>query len=95
MNLIEKIKLDMFKMDFEHQHVGIVDQTICRNTCKSRACLKICPSVVYQWNEALDADIVVNYVQCIECGACRIACPEQNIFFDFPRSGYGVMHQYG
>jgi len=95
MNLIDKIKLDTFNMDTSYQHVGIVDLTICREQCKSRACLKICPSQVYQWTDDINSDIFVHYVQCIECGACRIACPKQNIFFDFPRSGYGIMHRYG
>lgn len=95
MNVIDKIKLDCFNMDVSHQHVGIVAQGICRERCTARICLNICPSEVYQWNEAISNDIIVHYVQCIECGACRIACPEQNIYFDYPRGGYGVIHRYG
>jgi ferredoxin like protein len=95
MSLIEKIKLDTFCMDLHHQHVGIVDESVCKERCSSRVCLKICPSEVYQWDYNTSSNIVVRYVQCIECGACRIACPECNIYFDFPRGGYGVMHRYG
>jgi len=50
---------------------------------------------VYQWNDEGSADIVVQYTQCIECGACRIACPCDNIYFDYPRGGFGVIHRYG
>jgi ferredoxin like protein len=93
--LIDKIKLDAFYVDKDFQHVGITDKSICRSKCQSKACLKLCPSEVYQWNYERSQDIVVRYEQCIECGACRIACPEQNVFFDYPRGGYGTLHRYG
>ncbi|HWR57220.1 MAG TPA: 4Fe-4S dicluster domain-containing protein [Negativicutes bacterium] len=95
MKLIEKIRLDCFKMDLSHQHVGIRDHTVCRERCSLRSCLRICPAEVYQWNDEVSAEILVQYVQCIECGACRIACPCENIYFDYPRGGFGVIHRYG
>jgi ferredoxin like protein len=37
----------------------------------------------------------VNFGNCIECGACDIGCPYDNIRCHSPRGGYGVENRFG
>ena len=54
----------------------------------------VCPAKVYEWEEH-SKKILVAYENCIECGACRMLCPFQNIKCDWPNGGFGVQYQYG
>ena len=69
-------------------HLG-VDLKKCA-TCKEKTCTFICPASVYELDENLD-EIVVRYENCLECGACRIACPKNAISWEYPPSGCGVI----
>ena len=89
------LPLPNFCPDDDLQHIGIVDLALCRN-CGIRVCLTICPSSVFNVNfPDEDRPIEVYYKQCLECGACRLACPHSNIFFQYPRGGYGVNYNDG
>lgn len=76
------------------QHVAIIDAIICQH-CSSKTCLRICPTDVFTSSEAMENRIIVHWQRCIECGACRLACPHVNIDFDYPRGGYGVLYHEG
>jgi ferredoxin like protein len=92
MNLEDKLFLDKFKRD-ELSHIDIVSQDVCRR-CPDKPCTIVCPAEVYHW----DADsqrTLVSYENCIECGACRLICPYNNIACTMPRGGYGVQYRYG
>ena len=65
---------------------------IDRNHCGT--CTTVCPAKVYEW-EGAHKKIIVNYENCIECGACRMLCPFLNIDCDWPRGGFGVAYKYG
>lgn len=39
--------------------------------------------------------ISVNHEGCLECGSCRIACPQFNIEWRFPTGGFGIRHKFG
>ena len=66
----------------------------CATTCKDKPCTTVCPAKVYEW-EAAHQKVIVNYENCIECGACRMICPFLNIDCDWPRGGFGVLYKYG
>lgn len=83
-----------FRTDEDSQHVKIIDQEICRS-CECKNCLLICPSGVFQWDYVPEHSVLVYYRQCIECGACRLACPPNNIALCYPNGGYGVMFKEG
>ena len=66
----------------------------CVDRCHDKPCTKVCPAKVYEW-EAAHKKIIVNYENCIECGACRMLCPFDNIQCDWPNGGMGVKYKYG
>jgi len=66
----------------------------CVTACKDKPCTTVCPAVVYEW-EAKQQKILVAYENCIECGACRMLCPFDNIKCEWPKGGFGVQYKYG
>lgn len=89
----DKLYLVRFKPDHE-PHLVIIDQETCKSKCQGRPCTFFCPARVYEWEEA-NEKITVGFENCLECGACRIGCPQQNIEWRYPRGGYGVAIKYG
>jgi ferredoxin like protein len=83
-----------FITDDSWQHIRIINQETCKN-CQNAECLTACPSWVFKAGETKDRPIAVLYKQCIECGACRLICPNQNIDFSYPHGGFGVMYREG
>lgn len=91
MNVQDKLFLDRFKVDKE-SHIRLIDGDKCMEDCQEQACLFFCPANVYR----LEKDhISINYEGCLECGSCRIACPNLNIEWRFPKGGYGISHKFG
>ena len=66
----------------------------CTTRCKDKPCTTVCPAKVYEW-EAAHNKVIVNYENCIECGACSMLCPFDNISCDWPAGGMGVKYKYG
>ncbi|MBI5247176.1 MAG: 4Fe-4S dicluster domain-containing protein [Elusimicrobia bacterium] len=66
----------------------------CVTSCPDKPCTTVCPAKVYEW-EASHNKIIVNYENCIECGACRMLCPSDNIICEWPGGGMGVKYKYG
>ncbi len=69
------------------------DNEKCK-TCDLRACTTVCPANVYEWNENLQK-LVVNFENCLECGACRIACSKQCLKWEYPKGTKGVTFKLG
>jgi ferredoxin like protein len=84
-NIEEKLYLNKYKSDTV-SHLCIKDKTVCAG-CKDKPCTYFCPAAVYEWKEER---IIVGFEGCMECGACRIACPFNNIEWKFPRGGTGI-----
>jgi ferredoxin like protein len=93
MNVEAKLGLLQWKKAPE-SHITIKDPEICATKCPDKPCTTVCPAKVYEW-EADHKKIIVNYENCIECGACRMLCPFLNIDCDWPRGGFGVAYKYG
>ena len=62
--------------------------------CKTKICCKICPASVYEWDE-VNRKLIVNYENCLECGACRIVCEKKSLNWKYPKSGKGVTFKHG
>ena len=84
----EKLALLKYKSDTK-SHIE-VDNTIC-SLCKTKDCLNVCPARVYTEE---NGEIKVNYENCLECGACSVACPKKSIKWSYPKSGCGVIYKY-
>ena len=96
-NVDEKLGMLTFKADHSHAHIKIKDdsnKSPCIKECKTKPCTTVCPAKVYVWEEP-KKKIIVNYENCIECGACRMICPFENITCDWPRGGFGVQYKMG
>ena len=72
----------------------IVDQHVCGTKCEGKYCTHFCPAGVYEWNEE-QKKTLVSFGNCIECGACSIGCPFDNIVCHSPRGGYGAQFKHG
>ncbi len=69
------------------------DNEMC-GMCTSKICTKICPANVYEWDEA-NQKLVVNFENCLECGACRVACEKKCIKWEYPKGTKGVTFKLG
>jgi ferredoxin like protein len=69
-------------------HISL-DEHLCRE-CLNRICTYICPAEVYLWDES-SRKIDVRYENCLECGACRVAC--DGIEWTNPAWGTGIMYK--
>ena len=82
---------------FSETHITLKDQTAsspCATKCPDKPCTTVCPAKVYEWHAA-DNKVLVAYENCIECGACRMLCPFDNISCDWPVGGHGVKYKFG
>ncbi len=84
-NIDNKLFLNTYNADTV-SHLIIKDERIC-DACVEKPCTEFCPARVYEYK---DDKIVVGFEGCLECGACRIACPHENIDWNYPRGGFGV-----
>jgi ferredoxin like protein len=95
MRLEEKLYTLRYKRD-EEPHLIVVDPKKCLECSEKykvpQPCIVVCPADVYSW---IDSKIIVAYENCVECGACRIACPYDNIIWKYPRYGLGIALRYG
>ncbi len=66
-----------------------LDEQLC-SECLNRICTYVCPAEVYVWDEAAKK-IDVRYENCLECGACRVAC--DGIQWANPAWGTGIAYK--
>jgi len=97
-NVDEKLGLLTYKADHSFAHIKIknadTSNSPCVTQCKDKPCTTVCPAKVYNWEES-QKKILVAYENCIECGACRMLCPYDNIACEWPRGGFGVQYKMG
>ena len=91
-SLEEKLYANETRADRE-SHLEIADPKVCAQ-CSSRACTLICPARTYTWSDEGD-HVIVNYENCLECGACRASCPHAVISWRYPMGGMGIVYRYG
>ena len=85
-------KLTTIKYNCDKEAHLIVANELCR-ICEKRCCTYICPAKVYSYDENTST-INVEYENCLECGACRIACPLNAIDWNYTRADYGVIYKH-
>ncbi len=92
LSVAERLGFTVYNVDKE-SHIE-VDNTKCA-TCKTHACLYVCPAKVYELREG---KIFFNYEACLELGGCIIACHQlgnKGIKWKYPKGGFGVIYRYG
>ena len=88
--LVDKLYKVKYKTD-DTSHLVIKDQDTCRR-CDEKPCIPRCPAQVYEWEH--DENLVA-YENCVECGVCKVVCPYDNIEWEYPRGGFGVVWKFG
>jgi ferredoxin like protein len=92
--LTDKLFTVTYKEDEGRPHIEIVDSTICGERCNGKYCTHFCPAGVYRWDPD-QRRTLVSFGNCLECGACSVGCPYDNISCHAPRGGFGVQFKYG
>jgi ferredoxin like protein len=93
MKIEDKLYLTRFEPDEEEKHIKVISEAVC-DRCVEKPCTYICPAEVYRMDE--DGKLAAIACEgCLECGSCRIACPYQNLEWEYPRGGFGIMLKYG
>ncbi len=91
MNINEKLATLKYNKDNE-SHLSVDNETCAH--CKEKYCTYICPANVYEWSDN-KSQMTIRYENCLECGACRVACEKNNIFWRYPDVEYGVKYKNG
>jgi ferredoxin like protein len=92
LSLEERLYADETRPD-RVSHLEIPSREKCLD-CAGRECSVVCPAGTYRWDEDERA-IRVSFENCLECGACRLACPHANISWRYPMGGLGICYRYG
>ena len=90
-NIDEKL----FKVKYvpdEESHLK-PDENMCK-FCKSKSCTYVCPAHVYEWDEE-KGSLIICHENCLECGACRVACEKKCIEWSYPKGNKGVTFKQG
>ncbi|MGY0288794.1 MAG: ferredoxin family protein [Thermoproteota archaeon] len=89
MRIEELLQSNVYDVD-EKPHIK-VDQEKC-SKCNSRPCLLLCPARCYT---LMDEKVMFSHEGCLECGTCRLICPEGAIEWNYPVSGKGIHYRFG
>lgn len=80
--------------DSGEPHIEVAIEGVCEERCDTYECISVCPAEV--WKKDEDEEVpTVAYENCLECGSCRIACPYNNVKWEYPENGAGVTFKYG
>ena len=60
--------------------------------CDKKPCTFVCPAKVYEWQ---NNKMIVNFENCLECGACRIVCTKRSLKWEYPKGTKGVTFKLG
>ena len=87
-NLEDALNMNVWDVDGS-PHISVNSEK-CSN-CKSRPCIFLCPANAFT---LLGERVLYGYEGCIECGTCRVLCPEKAITWNYPLSGRGVQYRF-
>jgi ferredoxin like protein len=79
---------NVWDVDYE-PHIKI-DPSKCIK-CEWKPCIRLCPAECYTM---VGEEVLFSYEGCVECGTCRIVCPEEAITWEYPVSGRGIHYRF-
>jgi ferredoxin like protein len=85
----DKLAVNKYNIDRD-VHIKI-DVEICK-TCENHYCVHTCPAQCFKLT---NGNITFSFEGCLECGSCRIVCPNGAVDWTLPRAGFGICYQYG
>ncbi len=91
----ERLGADAFNSD-KTSHLRLVSDDLCRS-CPRKPCITVCPAQVYEWEPGQNK-LLIHYENCLETGACRVACQElgnKSLVWAYPGAGHGVQYRLG
>ena len=91
MNIDKKLYTLKYSSDTESHLAPNMQDCV---SCQGKPCTVVCPANVYEWDEE-DAKLLVNFENCLECGACRIACEKKSLGWEYPKGTKGVTFKKG
>ncbi|HJX23640.1 MAG TPA: 4Fe-4S binding protein [Candidatus Bathyarchaeia archaeon] len=87
-NVDDILKVDLYDVE-ETPHISVnFDRCI---GCETKPCIDLCPAKCY---DLLGGKVLFSYSGCLECGTCRIVCPQNAISWNYPRSGKGIQYRF-
>jgi ferredoxin like protein len=94
MSAEELLGVDKFNVDEDEAHI-VIRYERCLG-CSDKPCLFVCPAQCYK---LLDGKLGFDYVGCLECGTCRLACRQLGnggvTTWTYPRGTFGVSYRCG
>ncbi|MEN2974644.1 MAG: 4Fe-4S dicluster domain-containing protein [Candidatus Caldarchaeales archaeon] len=85
-------RLALTKIEIHSEPHIILELEKCKN-CNLRLCISSCPAGLFTVDDS--GEVKFTYEGCLECGACRILCPEGSIKWSYPPGGFGVQYRFG
>ena len=90
MNLNEKLYRVRYCVHSGSPHITMNDEICSR--CLEKSCLNICPVDNFSLEEN---KVIFKWEDCVECGACRIACSRGSLNWNYPDGAFGISYRYG
>lgn len=89
----KKLYLNRYRVDAGRPHIRIKDAGICATRCEAQQCVVCCPAGCWS-SESGRVSLITD--GCLECGTCRIICDQfNNVDWDYPRGGFGILYKFG
>ena len=91
-NIEEKLFQNRYKVDAGRPHITVRDTDVCQS-CDAKPCTVCCPAGCWSLDDGGKIDLVVD--GCLECGTCRLVCDSDNVDWNYPRGGFGILFKFG
>ena len=91
-NIEEKLFQNRYKVDAGRPHITARDTDVCQS-CDAKPCTVCCPAGCWSLDDGGKIDLVVD--GCLECGTCRLVCDSDNVDWNYPRGGFGILFKFG